>query len=139
MADPGSRSRAGAYGCVTYTPFGFGGGACVDQYGRIYPQFAMGTPGPLPSASFGVASDLDQNLTGSSIGVSGGGGPSLRYHVGGNAASAGGGFSIGPPAVTATYGLRGFTLGDAATALSRLPSLLYPSEPQRYDPVYPLP
>jgi hypothetical protein len=138
MADnPRKPDPGGYYGCVTaVTPIGLGFGACVDQYGRIYPQLVAGTPGM--SGSFGNTSNLGEHLTGTTLSVNGGG-ARAGVHFGENPTSIGGGVTIGTPGVSATYGLPPFTLGDVMSRIGKLPSLLYPNDPQHYDPVYPLP
>ncbi|WP_315831109.1 hypothetical protein [Bradyrhizobium prioriisuperbiae] len=131
MADPNTPSRSGYYGCfIGTTPFfGLGGGFCADLDGNIYPQVAWGVPGF--SASAGHASDLNEYLTGPSIGVGGSGmrvGSKIDYHAGGNATSIGGGIGVGTPGagIGATYGLPPFNIHDVPSYISKLPTLLYP-------------
>lgn len=136
MADS-TAGASRAYGCIIGTTpfFGLGGGFCADLDGNIYPQLAWGLPGV--SASFGRASDLNEYLTGPSIGVGGNGIGRIDLHAGANPTSVGGGFGVGTTGVSATYGFKPFNVRDVPSYVSKLPSLLYPYA--SFEPTYPLP
>lgn len=91
---------AGTYGGGTFgTLWGLGGGICVDNHGRIYPQLYGGTPGV--GFSSGYTPDLEGLLTGPSVSVGPGKGP-VGYNVGANAGTIGAG--IGTPGIGVTNG-----------------------------------
>jgi len=96
---------AGSYaGATLGFPFGLGGGLYIDNHGRAYPQFYGGTPGL--SLSGGYTPDLEGLLTGPSISWSPGVG-AVRYNIGGNTDTMGGGVgtaTIGTPSVGVTHG-----------------------------------
>ena len=122
MADDATNPRrGGVYGGGTYvSPFFFGGGAYLDQYGNLYPQFAVGTPGL--STSVGAATDLDKSLTGASV-YAGAGGINVGWNPDSTALEVSEGkpaFNFRTPSVGATYGFGPFNL-------LKLPSLLYPN------------
>jgi hypothetical protein len=89
------------FGGTWGSPWGLGGGAYIDSFGRIYPQFYFGSPGP--SVSSGYSPDLEGFLTGLSVAGSFGSGR-LKANVGTSGSSPTAGFSLGAPGVGATYG-----------------------------------
>ena len=99
---PGAETNApsgGLFDCISaFTPlFGLGGGICADQNGKMYLQLGVGTPGA--SFNAGYTNDFNSFLTGPSVSAQG-----LGAFGGANTSSAAGGYAIGSPGASATYG-----------------------------------
>jgi hypothetical protein len=90
------------FGASWGSPWGIGGGAYIDNHGRIYPQGYFGSPGL--NISSGYTPDLEGFLTGLSVSRSFGQGP-IKGSFGTSGTSPTVGFSVGTPGVGATYGV----------------------------------
>lgn len=141
MTDFDKSLPAGLYGCAIWTPVGAGFGVCADADGNIYPQLAIGLPGP-PSFTFGRASDPHEYLTGTSISMGGSrfaGGNKIE--AGWNPSSRGYGVTIGGApgfGAGATYGPGYFNVRDIPSYIRKLPTLLYPQGGD-FQEIYPMP
>ena len=99
---------AGTYGGGTFgSKWGVGGGAYIDNRGRLYPQFYVGTP--RLGLSAGYTSDLEGLLTGPSASGGVGFGP-VRGNIGTSGGATGVGF--GTPGYGITYGFGPYELSD---------------------------
>lgn len=90
-----------------------GGGLYFDNHGDIYPQIYYGTP--KFGFSAGYSPDLENFLTGTSVGGNFGGGR-VRYNIGASGGSTG--IGVGTPGFGATYGFGPYRLFPASAGRS---------------------